>query len=178
MSTSLSSSCKSPRSSWISILCIMVQNSLKSISPLPSSSTSWTTLSQTSSSNAYWLEQSLSLTSSGDIVPPLSWSNKLNAYCNVSFVNNLFLLIVATTHSPQSIYPEWSRSTLRKIFSTSSWAYSSPYNRLYPSSSSALLNWPSLFMSRTLKAFCKSLFSSTFASWFTMKIITASYSFC
>lgn len=78
--------------------CIIVENSSKSISPLPSPSTSLMTSSQTLSS-IYYPEHKISFTSSLLIDPLPSLSNNENAAFNFSVDNSFSLFIVATTHS-------------------------------------------------------------------------------
>ena len=105
------------------MLRIIRLNSSKSISPLPSTSTSDMIFCQTLSSiSAPW--PSTALISSGEIVPPPSLSKIAKARRSFSWVSRLPLSIEATTHSENSISPFWSKSTSAKIASTSAMASS------------------------------------------------------
>lgn len=125
-------------------LCIIALNSPKSISPLPSSSTSLIMVSQTSSS-IYLPTPKTSLSSSTDIEPLPSLSQNPNAYYNFSSLNSLPLLTVAVTNSWKSISPLWSTSTNLNILLVSVMAIAGPQYFVKPVKTSSYCNFPSPF---------------------------------
>ncbi len=132
--------------SQLTNLFIMILNSSKSISPLPSSSASFINSHHMASSTSYFFTPNTCFNSSIDIDPLPSLSKNQKAFLSFSSEIKFFLLTVATNHSEQSISPLPSISAVLIILSTSSSA-NSPYIFVYPSISSSLDNFPSLLVS-------------------------------
>ena len=148
-------SCHHP-SSWM-IFLIMVLNSLRSISPLPSKSISSMISAQNFSSSesnyTSLLPVRVAFTSCMLIEPVLSLSNSWKASLSRSGASKLFFFIDATIHSVNSISPLPSKSTSSKMASTI--AASSPTAwKPYCSSSRVIL--PELLVLIYLKAFSSS----------------------
>lgn len=153
---------------------IIFLNSSKSISPLPSLSTSYISLSN--ADNSYPVAPpSASLSSVVDMLPLPSLSKNQNASLTLDEDILLLNLRVALRHSLQSMEPFPSKSAACRIWSTCT-SVISPNIGLYPMMSSSLVNFPSLLTSSLRNRASASLLSSL-DDWLARKVYTTLLNF-